>query len=255
MQNELNAKNKFSANQLKVFAIIAMAIDHFTDSFFPGYPKTWWIILLHIIGRLAAPTMWFMIVEGYHHTRDLKKYITRLFIFSFISHFAYNFCFGIPFVPFKTTVFNQTSVIWTLVWGVVALCVTDQTKVQLKKWQQTLLVLIICLVTFPADWSCIGVLCILAINKNRYNLKLQTKEMMIYIFFYAIVWWFFIDKVYAVVQLFVIIVVPFIKNYNGTRGKCKAMKWFFYAFYIGHLVICGIIRIALHGNVATIIGG
>ncbi len=68
----------FTGNQLKIFAIIAMTIDHVTSVILPGYDRTWWIVVLHIVGRLAAPIMWFMIVEGYRHTRDLKKYITRL---------------------------------------------------------------------------------------------------------------------------------------------------------------------------------
>ena len=49
----------------------------------------------HIIGRLTAPIMWFFICEGYHYTRDVKKYMIRLGIFAVISHFAYCFGFGI----------------------------------------------------------------------------------------------------------------------------------------------------------------
>lgn len=30
------------------------------------------------------------------------------------------------------------------------------------------------------------------------------------------------------------------------------MKWFFYVYYPAHLVIIGIIRIALHGNISII---
>lgn len=66
----------FSGNQLKVFAIIAMAADHLAWTIWPGYEnKAWWLILIHLFGRLAAPTMWFMIAEGYQHTRNLKKYL------------------------------------------------------------------------------------------------------------------------------------------------------------------------------------
>ena len=95
-------KKGLNSNQLKGLAIVAMTIDHLVSVIFPGYPKEWWIIALHIIGRLTAPTMWFMIAEGYHYTRSLKKYIGRLFLFALISHFAYNFAFGIPFIPFQT---------------------------------------------------------------------------------------------------------------------------------------------------------
>ena len=99
-----------SGNQLKLFAMLAMTVDHFTSVIWPDYPRDWWILLLHIIGRMAAPIFWFMVAEGYHYTRDLKKYAGRLLLFAVIGHFAYNFAFGIPFVPLKTGVLNQTSV-------------------------------------------------------------------------------------------------------------------------------------------------
>lgn len=95
--------------------IIAMAADHLAWTLWPGYAnKEWWLIALHLFGRLAAPTMWFMIAEGYTHTSNLKKYLQRLFVFAVLSHFAYNFCFGISFVPFRHSFLNQTSVIWAL---------------------------------------------------------------------------------------------------------------------------------------------
>ena len=32
------------------------------------------------------------------------------------------------------------------------------------------------------------------------------------------------------------------------------MKWFFYLYYPLHLIVCGIIRIALYGNAGVMIG-
>ena len=62
-----------SGNQLKLIAMLAMTVDHFTSVIWPDYPRDWWILLLHIIGRMAAPIFWFMVAEGYHYTRDLKS--------------------------------------------------------------------------------------------------------------------------------------------------------------------------------------
>ena len=68
----------FSGNELKVFAIIAMLMDHLASTIWPGYHKDWWLLAIHLFGRLAAPTMWFMIAEGYQYTRNFKKYLARL---------------------------------------------------------------------------------------------------------------------------------------------------------------------------------
>lgn len=247
----------FNGNQLKFFAIIAMTIDHLTCTLFPGYDYRWWVILLHLIGRLTAPTMWFMVAEGYHYTRNIKKYATRLFIFAIISHFAYNFCFGIPFIPFKTSVFNQTSVMWALAWAVVALYIFDDERrnFPLKNWQKTLILFLICVITFPSDWSCFPVLCVCHINEHRGNLKKQILGIELYLLMYTAVWIPLIDPVYGILQLGVIIVWPFMYFYNGQRGKWKGMKWFFYIYYPLHLLLIGILRIYLYGNVGTIIGG
>ena len=91
---------KLNGNQIKMIAIIAMFMDHFATTFYPNYEKFWWLLLIHLIGRVAAPIMWFMVVEGYTHTHSLKKYLERLLIFSIIAHFAYNFCFGISLILF-----------------------------------------------------------------------------------------------------------------------------------------------------------
>ena len=254
-------KKGLNANQLKLIAIISMTIDHIVSVVYPNYPTAWWIILLHIIGRITAPTMWFLIVEGYHHTHNLKKYITRMFIFAFISHFAYNFAFGIPFIPFKTSVFNQTSVIWPLAFGLVALSIVDSEK--FKQWQKTALIFVICALTFCSDWSCIAVRAIVGIGSHRGNFKRQMSEMIIYVSFYAIVYFMFINKIYGLIQFFVVLSIPFLMQYNGERGSflghsAKARnieKWFFYIYYPAHLILCGIIRILMHGNIGVMIGG
>ena len=246
-------KLSLNSNHLKIIAIIAMTLDHVISVVFPGYPTHWWIIACHIVGRLTAPIMWFFIAEGYHYTRNVKKYGIRLFAFAIISHFAYNFAFGIPFIPFQTSVFNQTSVIWSLAWGLVALYMLDSKK--LKAPVKYLLVLLICAVTFCSDWSCIAVMAIIAISSNRGNFKKQMLDMMLWVAAYAVVYFIFIDKVYGVIQLFVALSIPLLKYYNGERGKCRGMKWLFYIYYPTHLVVCGIIRILLHGNVGVMIGG
>ena len=241
----MDRKLGLNANQLKTIAIIAMTVDHLVWTLEPGYSTKWWVIILHILGRLTAPIMWFFIAEGYHHTKNLKKYAIRLFVLALISHFAYNFCFGISFIPFKNSVFNQTGVVWSLAWGLVLLCICDNEK--LKQWQKIILTIIICVITFPSDWSCIATLAVLFIGSNRGNFKKQMISMMVFTFMYALVYFFFIDKIYAVIQLFTCLTIPLLRLYNGERGKWKGMGKLFYFYYPVHLVVCGIIRIVVWG--------
>lgn len=234
-----------NSNQLKLIAIIAMTIDHLTWTLYPGYSRLWWVMLLHVIGRLTAPIMWFFIAEGYHYTRNMKKYAVRLFVLAVISHFAYNFCFGIPFVPFKTSVFNQTGVVWSLAWGLVLLCVNDSQK--LKQWHKVCLILLVCLITFPSDWSCIASMAILFIGSYRGDFKKQMRWMMLWSFVYAAVYFVFIDKAYAFIQLFTCLSIPLLRLYNGERGTWKGMGKLFYAYYPAHLVLCGVLRVIIWG--------
>ena len=90
---ELSIKRGLNREQLKLIAVIAMTVDHLAWVIWPGYSKDICIVVLHCIGRITAPIMWFFIAEGYYHTRSVKKYALRLLAVAIISHFAYTFAF------------------------------------------------------------------------------------------------------------------------------------------------------------------
>lgn len=237
---------QFNENQLKIIALAAMTLDHLMWVLYPDYPTDWWIVGLHIIGRMAAPIFWFFVAEGAFYTHDIKRYACRLFVFAIISHFAYNFAFDIPLIPFQTSIFNQTSVIWALAWGLVALKIDASQNPKLKKWHKNLAFLFIYIITFCADWSSIAVVAMLQIGRNRGNFKKQMIGMLFAVAMYSVIYMLFVDVTYGAIQMFVILVIPFLKAYNGERGKWKGMKWVFYVYYPLHLVICGLIRIAIN---------
>ena len=232
-----------NSNQIKTIAIIAMTIDHVTWLLFPGCQKIWWVMGLHVIGRLTAPIMWFFIAEGFHYTRNVKKYILRLFAFAIISHFAYNFAGGIPFVP--NGWFNMTSVMWPLAWSVVLMVIFTEDK--LPQWLKIILVVLICLITFPADWSTVAAMCPVYLYLHRGDFKKQSITLFVWTLMYAIVYVLFMDKVYGILQMFTLLSLFFLKQYNGERGEWKGMKWFFYLYYPAHLFVIGFIRVMM-GN-------
>ncbi len=241
-------KKTLNGDQLKLIAILAMTVDHVTDLIYPSFPAVPAAILLHIIGRLTAPIMWFFISEGFHYTHDIKKYLLRLGGFAVISHFAYCFAFGIDPVPFRSGIFNQTSVMYPLFVGALVLWLQNS-GVGMREWQRTAAVFLLIWSAFPGDWSCIAVLSVVGMYRNRGNLKKQMTAILPWVLLYAAVSFFFVDRAYGLVQPFVFLVYPLLKRYNGQRGKGKGMKWFFYLYYPAHLAVIGLLRILLYGHV------
>ncbi len=239
-----------NSNQLKLIAIIAMTVDHIAWAMFDGYPRALLPLVMHIIGRFTCPIMCYFIAEGYHYTRNINKYTFRLFAFAFVSHFAYIFASN-DFVDFKSFIpfyygnfLNQTSVMWSLAWGLVMLRIADSKRI--KSIYKVLLVILICIITLPSDWSCIAALCIMAIGTNRGDFRKQMSWMIFYVALYSLVYFFAIDKAYGILQMGVVLSIPVIAMYNGERGKNpkinKFMKWFFYIFYPVHLFVIGLIN-------------
>ena len=76
--------------------------------------------------------------------------------------------------------------------------------------------------------------------------------MMLWVLIYAVVSFFFVSKIYGIVELFVVLVYPVMKQYNGQRGKVSWLKWFFYIYYPAHLIVIGIVRMAIYGNISIL---
>lgn len=242
----MQTKKGWNGNQLKLIAIIAMTIDHLAWTLAPGYSTEWWVLLCHLAGRLTAPIIWFFIVEGWHYTHDVRKYTLRLFLLALVSHFAYNFCFGIPMLPFREgSFFNQTSVAWSLAWGLVLLRIHSNEKT--ASWLKFALTILICVISFPSDWSCVASMAILYMGVSRGDFKKQMVWMMVWSAVYALVYFLFLDRLYGLLQLGTCLTIPLLRCYNGRRGRWKGMGKLFYVYYPLHLALLGLLRTALRG--------
>ena len=278
--NTINSnKCSLNRNHLKYFVIILMLMDHLIIFIPLTSPLA---TVVSFFSRLTAPTMALFIAEGYFYTRNLNKYMKRLFIFAIISYIPY--CFYrtgvlmpiqlfsgniIPQFPVPngviltesytflssfnlTLVIHETSVIFTLFLGLVSIYLWD--KVNIPKYVKVILTGIILWLSAFANWQYYLILLCLIF----YFLKGNPKKMWItytivaflYIFSVSIfanplhiafTWEFFPWK-------FGVFLVPFFFSlYNGESGKKSAFnKWFFYIFYPLHLLIIGLLEVALH---------
>ena len=243
-------KKALTSNAIKLIAIVAMTLDHVAWMLFPGYPTEPLPLIMHAVGRITCPIMCYFIAEGYRYTRNVNKYTARLFTFALVSHFAY--IFGSPgfsgwrdFIPFSSgEVLNQTSVMWSLSIGLVMLRVANSEKIK-RGGVRALIILALCLLAFPSDWSCIASLCILAFGTNRGKLRTQALWMIFYVAIYSTVYFFALDRIYGLLQMAVVLAIPILSLYSGKRGGNRrlnaVMKWGFYVYYPLHLLIIGLI--------------
>lgn len=117
-----------SSFALHILAMTLMLCDHLWATLLPG--QEW----LTCIGRMAFPIFAFMIVEGYFHTSNVRKYILRLFAFAIISEVPFNLFYGSSVIfPF------HQNVLWTFLIAVLSITLIEKTK-KAKKWWLTWLI-------------------------------------------------------------------------------------------------------------------
>ena len=237
----MKEKLSLNGNALKVIAIIAMTIDHLAWMGIEDYSQaeTPIQIVLHCIGRLTAPIIFFLVAEGYHHTRNYWKYLSRMAMLAIVSHFAFCYFAHQSFNPAQNELFVTTSIIWPLMWGLIFLKVWDDER--MDKWLKILITIAGSVLTVTSDWSCAAPLAILMIGRNHGNFYKQMLWLMAIITLYAVAFYIFKNPTHGMIHLACWFSVPLLSLYNGRRGKLNSLGKFFYLYYPIHLVIIGLI--------------
>lgn len=92
MNQQIQKKWGITSSTLKCIAIVSMLIDHIGVGIYLYLPGSTIEIYrcLRGIGRLAFPIYCFLLVEGFFHTKNIKKYIGRCAIFALISEVPFD---------------------------------------------------------------------------------------------------------------------------------------------------------------------
>jgi hypothetical protein len=247
----LQRPNKgLSADGLKLIAIAAMFVDHAAFIVAPKYygPLE---TLMHCIGRITGPTMFFFLAEGYHHTKNINRYTLRLYLFACLSY--------LPFIYFGTGVlpngqsFLQLSVVYTLLLAHLAL--RARYEIQSLPLRVLAVAAVFGLSVF-GDWGYLAVIFTLAFDTFRENFRKQALVYSLVAFTQALpqaagfiralsmgvsVGWYYWGPLIVMAGLFLPL-LP-LRFYTGQKGGLgSAGKWLFYAFYPAHLVLLGWLR-------------
>ena len=137
----LSPRCRFSGTALKTIACITMLVDHIGASCIEAgllLPEletgevsggAWDQLslfqldrVLRFTGRLAFPIFCFLLVEGFVHTHDFRKYALRMLGFALLSEFPFDWAF------FSGVWWGHQNVYFTLLLGLSLIHISEPTR-------------------------------------------------------------------------------------------------------------------------------
>ena len=191
-------KKGISGSTLKMIAFVTMVIDHIgaavlarllmvnglgeldqtnADAIMQWLSANgalyWTYTIMRMIGRVAFPIFCFLLVEGFLHTHDVKKYAMRLGLFALLSEIPFDLMYGGTwFYPV------HQNVIWTFILGLLGIHIMETVR---KKKKTPVFVLTAILVTIAG--GLLGTLTMV----DYYGIGVLT--VFIFYFFRGRKWW------------------------------------------------------------------
>ena len=216
---------------LKLIDMISMVFDHAGDMFFPD------VMWPRMIGRLAMPIFSFFIAEGFSHTRDKKKYLCRLGIFALISEIPFDLAFE------GKIGFSHQNIMLSFFLAVVALMLYDwiqsgtKSEVNHASIGKTILgVIAVAAIAalsllLRADYTIFAVIAVFLFYVLRQKHPLVRTGVGVAFLALTRTVGYYCTTGLSFIPL---------AMYNGKKGK--GLKWLFYGFYPGHLLLLAAIK-------------
>lgn len=239
VKNNLEKADKIrilDGTMLKLIAMVSMVFDHVGDMFFPD---TDW---MRMVGRIAMPIFAFCITEGYIHTRNKNKYLMRMGVFALISEVPFDLAFD------GKVGLSHQNIMLSFFLAILALMLfdlirgsKDEIKGRHSVWRTLLGVLAV-----------IAMAVLAFIVKADYTMFAVASVFLFYAFKDTNP---FVRPIPGVAFLALtrtvgyycttgLSIIPLLL-YNGKKGK--GLKWLFYIFYPGHLLLLYVLKMILTG--------
>lgn len=227
-------KPSLSGSTLKIIALIIMLIDHIGAVIVvrtmstSGFDHDFWNSLywpLRYIGRLAFPIFCFLLVEGFCHTSNVKKYFSGMVLFAIISEIPFDLALTGNLVDFRFQ-----NVFWELAVGILAMIALRYIEKNEFTYVLQIVLRLAVIAVFALgaealqfDYGMYGIISIVALYVFRYN-----KLPQLLVGAVSFCW----EQVAPLAFLLIAL-------YNGKRGR--KIKYAFYIFYPAHLLLLYII--------------
>lgn len=245
-----------SGSTLKIIAIMTMLTDHVAaiildrimivkgirelgnqeNSFLQFIQENPWLyygdFIMRLIGRLGFPLFCFLLIEGFHYTKNKKKYAGRMLLFCFASEIPFDLAFRGKFFDM-----SYQNVFFTLLIGLLVL-MGFQYLEHKKEGQgifgiflQTVVLVagVAAAELLQADYGAFGVMTIVVMHMFR------KKKMVSAGAGCAVLTVMNLTEITSFFSL-----IP-IGLYNGKRGW--NLKYLFYVFYPLHILLLYIIAV------------
>ena len=234
-----------SSSTLHLLAMFFMLLDHMWATVVTG--NLW----MTVVGRIAFPIFAFLLVEGFSHTHDVRKYLGRLLLFAVISEIPFDLmAAGTVFSPF------HQNVLWTFAIALLGMWGVETARKKESLWESVLLSALI-----VAGTVLLGFICF----TDYYGFGVMT--VYIFYFFRGREWWkrllqflllFYLNQVVMGGRCFPVAIGNFtleiaeqtfalfalipIWLYKGRKGiRAKAFQYACYAFYPAHCLALALI--------------
>lgn len=245
MENKMRIQT--TSMSLHIMAMVFMLCDHLWGTIVPG--NDW----LTCIGRVSFPIFAFLIVEGYFHTKNIRKYVYRLLAFAVLSEIPFNLVMGSNiFYPI------HQNVLWSFLISIGLIRLNEKAKatgklgIQICAGCGTVILGYIIGILTMVDFYHAGILTVLTFYFFR------QRKWWCYIGQFLCLWYINMEQLgglayeihfggqtyFLLRQGFALLALIPIWLYQGKQGyHNKILQYTYYAFYPFHLLILGIIKI------------
>ncbi|MEG2310929.1 MAG: TraX family protein [Clostridia bacterium] len=240
--------NNLTSNTLKIIAICTMILDHIALYFHFLMPANIYLIC-RAIGRISMPIFVFLLIEGFFHTKDIKKYIIRLISIAIITQIAISIIsyVNIIYVPnYIINVYKELNIVFSLSLTMALICLIDKkdilpVNIITKILRISLIFIILVLfIVLPIDYQlnvplmAIGLYIAYKIkdSKKLNNINIVNKLLVsTSIILPSILQGFWV--------IFTPLALPFIFVYNNKLGYKSTLikKMFYLSFFMQHILL------------------